>query len=392
MNIIFYAHGGSYNHGCEAIIRGTTTIFGKENEYILYSLKKEEDLEYKLNEIVDVKSDICDIKSNKFSYIFYCLKYKLFKNDVLYYQQIHKKMYKECSNKGVAFSVGGDNYCYNGLPERMAEYNSGFNKHGVKTILWGCSIEPSLLNSTTVKEDLNRYSLIVARESITYNALKENGIKNVLLYPDPAFALEKDENFILPKEFGKEGIIGINVSPLVENIAGNIVMQNYYRLIEEILSNTKLDIMLLPHVVWDDLDDRKSLNSIYSYFNKSKRILYVGDTNCCKLKGYIGKCKYFVGARTHATIAAYSQMIPTLVVGYSVKSKGIAKDLFGSYENYVISVQDMTEKDDLTRAFKWIMSNEDKIKEKLNKKIPQYKESLKNVKTIILDMVKENDK
>ncbi|MFR4670990.1 MAG: hypothetical protein ACLT69_14285 [Intestinibacter bartlettii] len=56
------------------------------------------------------------------------------------------------------------------------------------------------------------------------------------------------------------------------------------------------------------------------------------------IKGYISRCRLY-RARTHATIAAYSTCVPTLVIGYSVKAKGIAKDIFGTYENYVLPVQ-----------------------------------------------------
>jgi colanic acid/amylovoran biosynthesis protein len=62
----------------------------------------------------------------------------------------------------------------------------------------------------------------------------------------------------------------------------------------------------------------------------------------------------FVGARTHATIAAYSSCVPTLVVGYSVKARGIARDIFGSEENMVIPVQSLEHEDDLVNAFKYI--------------------------------------
>ncbi|MFR3766749.1 MAG: polysaccharide pyruvyl transferase family protein [Blautia sp.] len=386
MNIIFYSHGGSYNHGCEAIIRGTVSILGKQ-DYTLYSLRKQEDEENGLNEIVNIQEDSCDIKKNPLRYLMYCIKYKITHNDMLYYQEQHRDLYKKSNKNGIAFSVGGDNYCYEGLPERMAEYNIGFNKSGIKTVLWGCSIEPDLLKSEQIKNDLKKYRLIVARESITYNALKEHGIDQTVLYPDPAFALEKDDTIMLPPDFGKNGIVGINISPLVEDIAGDIVFQNYCNLIEYILENTKLDIMLVPHVVWADLDDRKSIEKIYKHFGKSARILTIEDNNCCKLKGYIGKCDFFIGARTHSTIAAYSQKIPTLVVGYSVKSKGIAKDLFDTYDNYVIPVQAMREKDQLTKAFKWLVSNQSDIVEILEEKIPVYQHKLLQLKKIIEGMV-----
>ena len=80
----------------------------------------------------------------------------------------------------------------------------------------------------------------------------------------------------------------------------------------------------------------------------------------------------FIGARTHATIAAYSTCVPTLVVGYSVKAKGIAKDLFGTYENYVIPVQTLENKEDLINAFKWLNNNKEEIKKHLTDVMPEY--------------------
>ena len=50
----------------------------------------------------------------------------------------------------------------------------------------------------------------------------------------------------------------------------------------------------------------------------------IQDDNCMVIKGYISRCELFIGARTHATIAAYSTGVPTLVLGYSVKARGIA--------------------------------------------------------------------
>ena len=67
-------------------------------------------------------------------------------------------------------------------------------------------------------------------------------------------------------------------------------------------------------------------------------------------------------ARTHASIAAYSEQVPTLVVGYSVKARGIAKDLFGTDENYVIPVQSFKQNRDLLDSFRWLMLQEDNIR------------------------------
>ena len=80
----------------------------------------------------------------------------------------------------------------------------------------------------------------------------------------------------------------------------------------------------------------------------------IEDSPAEVLKGYISRCSFFVGARTHSTIAAYSTGVPTLVIGYSVKSRGIATDLFGTYDNYVLPVQELDDPQALIRSYEFI--------------------------------------
>ena len=46
MNIVLYGHGGSRNHGCEAIVRSTIMLLGEQHNYTLLSERPEEDIEY----------------------------------------------------------------------------------------------------------------------------------------------------------------------------------------------------------------------------------------------------------------------------------------------------------------------------------------------------------
>ena len=64
--------------------------------------------------------------------------------------------------------------------------------------------------------------------------------------------------------------------------------------------------------------------------------------------------------------------VPTLVVGYSVKARGIARDLFGTEEGYVLPVQQLRESDELTRAFVRLYEKRDAIRTHLNETIPGY--------------------
>ena len=109
----------------------------------------------------------------------------------------------------------------------------------------------------------------------------------------------------------------------------------------------------------------------------------IDDHNAEELKGYIARCRFFIAARTHASIAAYSSCVPTLVVGYSVKARGIAHDLFGTYDNYVIPVQSLANDNHLTNAFEWIQQNEQQIRQHLTEFIPRYSNQTYNANKIL---------
>ena len=53
--IKLYANGGSRNHGCEAILRSTKKILDKN--MCVYSIAQNEDLENKINEIMEIKEN-----------------------------------------------------------------------------------------------------------------------------------------------------------------------------------------------------------------------------------------------------------------------------------------------------------------------------------------------
>jgi polysaccharide pyruvyl transferase WcaK-like protein len=225
-----------------------------------------------------------------------------------------------------------------------------------------------------VVEDLKDFDLITVRESLSYQVLKDHGIHAVQV-ADPAFLLEKKE-LPLPSGFVEGNTVGINISPLINDYEGgeSIAFQNYVKLIEYILNETDMNVCLIPHVVWAQVDDRKPMQQLLERFKNSGRVILLDDHNCEELKGFISRCRFFIGARTHATIAAYSTCVPTLVVGYSIKSRGIALDLFGTHENFVVSVQNMKNDSELKEAFQYIVENETKIKDRLTAIMPEYKE------------------
>ena len=373
----YYLHsnGDAKNHGCEAIIRGTARILNLNKSNSDYASNDESsDFEYGLEEI----SNIVPVsrKTPSIGTLDYYLTrlIRRFSSDY-YSEKIVGDVIKKSENHSIAVALGGDNYCYSESYKYLAYINKSIKKKGIKSVLWGVSIEPDMLKLTDVQNDMRNYDMIFARESITYNALIDAGVtKNVFLTPDPAFALETIK-LQLPEGFVENNTIGINVSPLIQSYekGDNITLRNYFTLVQYIIDSTDFQIALIPHVVWSYNNDLETLDEIYQKFKNTGRVMLIGDHNCMELKGFIARCRIFIGARTHATIAAYSSMVPTLVVGYSVKARGIAKDIFGSYENYVIPVQSLQEETDLTNAFIWMQKNEQIIKNHLIEFMPDYK-------------------
>lgn len=372
MKIALYMHGGSGNHGCEALVRTVSALVSEFGEVSVFSKEPSEDKKY----IENVNTVSCGqpLPKNTFAGFVSAVKMKFLKQKLAYVKPAYKSLLKFADKDTLAISIGGDNYCYDGMPEVLALLNKELKKKGAKTVLFGCSIEPELLKDTKVVEDLSNYDLITARESITYDALKNAGVKtDVVLFPDSAFTLPTEKRE-LPVGFLENDTVGLNISPLVLSCEEGepILLKAYCRLMEYILENTSMNIALIPHVVWQGNNDNEPIKILHEKYKNTGRVAKVEDCNATELKGYIARCRFFVGARTHATIAAYSNCVPTLVVGYSVKSRGIAKDLFGTEENYVRSVKDIRNEEDLVDSFIWLMKNEQNIKAHLVSTMPEY--------------------
>lgn len=368
--IVMYAHGGSENHGCEAIVRSTLDLLNDKYKPILLSYRKDQDIEYGLDKLVEVRQEIGSFNKVSLDFMQAYFYQKCFgeyyKMDAL----LHKNSISNLEQIDISLFIGGDNYCYSGA-EKYFMINKYMRKKSKKMVLWGASVEPNLLRNPIIESDIKQYDYIFARESISYEALKRIN-DNTYLYPDPAFYLSR-ERIDLSSDLLKQNLIGINLSPLITEYERNkgIALKNYEVLIRYILNDTNYGIALIPHVVWKSNDDREILKILYNRYNQTNRVFLVNDYNCEQQKHIISKCDFFIGARTHATIAAYSSLVPTIVVGYSVKARGIARDLFGTEKNYVVPVQKLESENDLTIAFRWCFEHKNEIKSKLTLKMSE---------------------
>lgn len=333
---LFYGHGGAYNHGSEAsLICGIKLLreLTPGCKITVSSHFPEQDIEFKLPADEIVGRDLTG-KTN---------------------EEIYKATIDKITPETICISAGGDNYCYNNW-ERYATIHKAALEKGAKSILWSCSLEPSMIDEKML-EVLKTHHLITVRESFTEKALLEKGLTNVVRVCDIAFLLEPKKT-----EIPKEKYIAINLSPLVlrKNPAA---LNAYQELIDKILKETNYSIALVPHVVMTMDNDMDALAQLKGDENRIFRAS--GKLNAEEYKYIISRAEILVASRTHATIAAWSTGVSTIAVGYSNKAVGISSDL--GQEKYLLDINTLTG-EKLCKAFQEIECNKEVIKKKLAEK------------------------
>ena len=373
-----FFHNGSKNRGCEAIVRsGLAMIKSKYPDAVVHLASKNPETD-KIIPLIDKIHHNTRDEIQKFSLPWFvsALRVKMFGDDTYAQRVINDSIIRLIPDYDVFLSIGGDNYCYGEQPG-IYEIDRCIKKAGKKLVLWGASIGEEDLSPAKI-QDLKSFDLILARETLTYETLKSHGMKNVELCADGAFTMEKDE-LPLPEGWKEGNTIGFNFSPLVQK-KNPQALSAAKSLVQHIIDTTDMTIALTPHVIEPGNDDYETLLDFYNDFKSSGRVILLpNNLNAIQYKGYIARMRFFIGARTHATIAAYAAAVPTMVLGYSVKSKGIAKDIFGE-EKLVLSLSEISDPVKLIGKFDEMLAQENEIREILKNRIPEIKKmSLKAV-------------
>jgi len=201
---------------------------------------------------------------------------------------------------------------------------------------------------------LNKVDLLIARDEITVEYLKKIGIKNKIYFTaDSAFLLDAipfDElKDILVKEKidkDKKPIIGISTSQHIYDLTLYNGESPYItlmaKIVDYLIEKLNAQVILVSHVTNNEasVDDRSVGANIYQMANNKTNIRLINNEYSPEiLKGIIGLCDLFIGARMHANIAATSMGVPTLAIAYSHKAYGIMRML--DVEKYVFDFKTM---------------------------------------------------
>ena len=289
---------------------------------------------------------------------------------------LNEKYLKAYSNTDIILDLSGDSLADNNL---VTILNCIGILPGIllrkPIVLFSQSIGPfNMLNYPLVKFCLNNVNLITARGKLTKKYLENISIKApIFLVADCAFILKSASHKRVKEILYHEGIkkedyplIGISVSVILDrknNNYVNIMSQTIDYLIQKI----NVQIILISHSFLDTKDDRCVANKIYeTTVNKSKIILIKNEYLTEELKGIIGLCDIFIGARMHTSIAALSICIPTIVIAWSPKYYEIMASL--GQEKYICNINTLKFQE-LTSKIEELWHNRSKIRTELTSKM-----------------------
>lgn len=185
-------------------------------------------------------------------------------------------------------------------------------------------------------ESIAKASFCMTRDQQSFDYVKSHvpEQKNVGEYIDVAFfmpyeRIEQDPNF---------SHVGINISALLWN--GGYTRDNQFALkcdyqkivraiIEYFLSIPNTKVHLVPHVVECERgieNDYEVSYELWREYDNPNLVLAPFALGPVEIKSYIAGMDFFMGARMHATIGAFSSGVPVVPMAYSRKFNGLFVD------------------------------------------------------------------
>lgn len=191
----------------------------------------------------------------------------------------------------------------------------------------------------TANNSIRNSACVMTRDKQSYDYVVQNvpEQKNVKEYIDVAFFLPyKKEHFD-----GTRIHVGLNISALLWY--GGYTKDNQFGLkcdyqktirgiINYFLSLDDIVLHLIPHVVLQERDienDYAVSFDLCEEYKNERLVLAPFFLSPIDAKSYISGMDFFMGARMHATIAAFSSGVPVVPMAYSRKFNGLFIDTLG---------------------------------------------------------------
>ena len=369
MKIGLYGIYGTYNFGCEAIVRGAVKFIRNnfdscEIVYFSYSYefdrKALSDLDIRIVPVENKRTFIVRVINKMFSIM-------------NFEKRIFTIPFKKIMDQvDIIFSIGGDIYtipAYLREKKKYPYYNHlvDFCNEAVscdkRIIVYGASVGPFGSYKKAVDyyvKNLSKYEKILCREQDSVDYLKKLGLDNMIFFPDPAFTVRQEQ-----AEEVKQQYIGVNLSPLSLNETngsyGEQEIKSMASLMDRLIKETNENLLFIPHVISENPNDNDYifLKKVYEVMSYKENVSFADHSGgFLGIKKQLRECKIVISARMHCAINAVCENVPTIFLSYSQKSIGMCKYVYGN-EKWVIKLKNINT--DLMSKVKELLNNRNEV-------------------------------
>lgn len=375
--VLLYGIGGAYNYGCEAIVRGTVELLKSQSpelEIFCASLRPEDDRK----RLADCPVTVVPRRLFRRYSAQRVLRKLAQKVGVPFYPCIDDP--SQADGMDAVISIGGDIYTLSPsgrMDSLLFRFGEEVQKRGIPYVIWGASIGPFSSNAAAERricKHLHSTTLIYAREEITIAYLRNLGIhSNVEFFPDPAFFV-KDRNLANKTQNRSRLRFAINLSPLSAIYCGLPLGQTiieHAKTIDNLINQFNAEVVLVPHVV-DKInagdDDLRYLRQVAENIKNQERITLIDtDPGFLGIRRTLVDCDLVIAARMHCAINAITAYVPTVLLAYSQKSKGMAEFIYGN-RTQIIDLKEFNARS-VNPLIRRIIDNKDTINKSLTARL-----------------------
>jgi colanic acid/amylovoran biosynthesis protein len=363
--LFILAGNGAYpNRGCEAVALGTIKIIREqypEARFLCIShFKQAKELEDQRRNETDAGVEHLssfhpsrqELLSSFYRPSTWAYVYRSLLDEKRLGRSVYRDIVPRLQEAKAVLSIASDNYSlYHGTARFFTSLDDLVLSAKRPLVLWGASIGPfdqQPRYEAFMSRHLKKATGIFARESATVEYLEGIGVTdNVHRAADPSFLMDKTKPEGIENIFPiYDDAIGLNLSPrLADHVTGGD-MEKWTKMagviISAVATRTRRPVLLIPHGTRACADDHAFMKRALAHtYNKDQVALLPPDYTAAETKWVIGRMDLFVGSRTHAIIDALSCGVPTLSLGYGMKTAGINRDAYG-HERYRLVPKDVT--------------------------------------------------
>jgi polysaccharide pyruvyl transferase WcaK-like protein len=234
---------------------------------------------------------------------------------------------------------------------------------------------------TLSKLALNNCSLVMARDSISYETLKS-------LMVIPPKVLTSDSTLLFKSSDDTNDVhvpplaIGVSVG-VYSNVASDEAIFDYVRVhaeaLDEVIENHGVSVLFLPHYIsgfhYDDLEISKLVLEKMKNVEKA-RIVDIRDAR--EFSSIMKGLSLIVSSKMHPAVLAVSHYVPFLFEAYDYKQTGFAASL--DMNDCVIPIRQITRKL-LVEKINYILNERERIRALLMERIPEMQNNVKQAIT-----------